>query len=621
MSARALLLALPLALLAACDRAPESLKIGGKDFAESTILSEMMAALAEDAGIPVTRRIGLGDTLANLEALKSGEIDLYAEYNGTGLVMLGQPAIADGDEATERVRALYEPLGLVWGERFGFVNNYGLAMREGRAAELGIASISDLVGEADALSIGLDEEFATRPLDGFEALSARYGMAFGDVSVVEPEARTSLYDLLLSGEADVVEVFTTDGQIADLGLVVLEDDLGFFPVYEAAPLARADALARFADLRAALGRLAGRLDTQTMQRLNAQVDVDALAPREVARAALAEMGLIEPGDDLEIEAPVVVAHSPLIATDAETGAALRAVRQAYPGRRVLLQTFDDPLAAVGAGEAPLGLVAAVELSELGGGGALEDPRPFEGVGVVGQTFVHLVGLEGPGPLGDVARVATGPEGSASFRAGAILAAGMGGGGTGDGGTGGEIELVPMEGEDFAAAARAGEADAALVLAPLGAPVVAELLEGGGALVSLDGWERGNNLVRFPHLRQARIAADIYEGQPEPVETLSSQLLLAGPVVADVDALGPQGPGASAPTEVAALSDDTVIAIDEALGPSTQLDPAVPRASALTPTLPEPTAAVNPSPAVSALSAAVLALFGWLIWLYGRPEHR
>ena len=159
------------------------------------------------------------------------------------------------------------------------------------------------------------------------------------------------------------------------------------------------------------------------------------------------------------------------------------------------------------------------------------------------------------------------------------------------------------------------------MAPIGSPVVAALIEGGGALMSVEGWEDGNNLVRFPYLREARIPAGTYGGQPRPVETLSSQLLLAGPVVEDVDALGPQGPGASAPTEVAALADETVLAIDEALGPTTQLDPAVRRADVLTPALPAPSAAVNPSMPISLLSAVVLAMFGWLVWLYGRPERR
>ncbi|MEO1422764.1 MAG: glycine betaine ABC transporter substrate-binding protein [Pseudomonadota bacterium] len=588
--------------LVSCDEAQDSLKIGGKDFSESTILSEMIAALAEDAGIAVTRRTNLGDTRINLESLRRGDIDVYPEYNGTGLVMLGQPAMSDGDAAMDRVRSLYQPLGLVWGDRFGFANNYGLAMRAGRAEELGITSISDLVDRAGTLTIGIEENFQTRPLDGYGPMTARYGMEFGSVNVLPSEERPSLYDSLLDGSADVIEVFTTDGQIADLSLILLQDDLNFFPVYEGAPLIRADALVRFPELQGALRRLAGRLDAETMQRLNSQVDQDALAPREVARAALAEMGLIEADAGLDVSEPVLVAHSPLIGADAETGTALRAVREAYPGRRVLLQSEPDPLAAVGTGDAPLALVAAVEFAALEDGGELS-PRPFEAFGVAGQAYVHLIGRGDIRRFADVATLATGPEGSASHRAAQIIAAAVD-----------DLSLVSTE--DLSSA----DADAALVLAPIGSSVVQGLLE-GGRLLPVDGWDSGNNLVRFPQLRQARIPAGSYAGQIFAVETLSSQLVLAGPVVVDTDAVGPQGPGASIPTEVSALSDGTVIALNNALGQGTGLDPAIRAAPALTPLLPSPPAAVNPSSAISLMTALVLVMFGWLIWLYARPERR
>lgn len=613
---RALIASLALFLTAAaCNDASEPLKIGGKDFTESSILSEMMAALAEDAEIPVTRRLFLGSTLVNLEALKRGDIDVYAEYNGTGLVMVGQPAISDGDRAMERVRSLYQPLGLIWGQRFGFSNTYGLAMRRGRAEELGVSRISDLVGEAGALTIGVDENFSKRPLDGLDPMSARYGMTFGDVSVVGPEERTSLYDMLLAGEADVIDVFTTDGQIADLDLLLLEDDLDFFPVYQAAPLVRADALVRFPELQAALDELAGRLDGETMRRLNAQVDVDALSARKVARAALADMGLIEGDGGLEIAEPVRVAVSPFVVTDAESGRALRAVREAYPGRRVALDQVDDAFAEVADGAAPLAIAAAVEFADLESGGDLTE-RPFEAIGVVGRTYLHVIGLkgrDGPAKLSEVTALATGPEGSASHRAGRILA-------TAHDGMSVSPQTGSQAGDDPAAALAASGADAALVLAPLGSAEVEMLLE-NGPLLPLDGWEDGANLVRFPQLREARIPAGTYAGQSAAVDTLSSQLVLAVPVVTSDDVTGPQGPGATQPNEIASLPDKTVLAIDKALDTTIGIDPAIPRAPALATSLPEPPASVTPSAGVSALTAAVFALFIWLIWLYARPERR
>ena len=605
---RLALMALLVLGLTACDESNDTLKVGGKDFSESRILGEMIAALAEDAGIPVTRRIGLGGTLVNLESLKRGEIDVYTEYNGTGLVMLGQPALVDGDKATERVRALYEPLGLTWGKRLGFNNTYGIAMRAVQADELGVKTISDLIAKAGDLSIGIEQEFSSRPLDGMQPFTSRYGINFGNVETVLADERPQLYDKLIDGEVDLIEVFTTDGQIAQYGLTVLRDDLDFFPVYQAAPLLRGDALVRFPELRGVLDQLAGKIDETMMRDLNSQVDQDALAPAMVARAALAEMGLIQ-SEGFEIAEPVLVAAAPLALGNAESLTALRAVREAFPGRRVSLDPVDDPLASVGSGTARIGLVNAVDFAVLDDTGTPQT-RPFVAVGVVGISYLQVVALKPEVQrFADVTTVATGPEGSSSYDAGRMLAAGLDG-----------LTLEPLAADGFAAAARDSGADAALILAPLDSPVVADLMA-GGRLLSVTGWEASNNLVRFPYLRQARIAAGTYPGQTGAVETLSAQLVLVGPVVETTDMVGPQGPGASAPTPVSALADETVTKISNALGTGLGFDPAIPAASILSPRLPPAPAAVNPSSAVSAMTIAVFVLFGWLMWLYARPERR
>ena len=548
-------------LLTACQQNDDTLKVGSKDFDENRILAEMMAILAEDAQIPVTRRIGLGSTLLNLESLKRGDIDLYPEYNGTGLVVLGQPAMADGDQAMQRVRKLYEPLNLTWGQRLGFANNYGLAMQASRAEDLEIATISDLIDTAGDLTLGVDEEFVSRPLDGLQPLKSRYGFEFGTVTEVPPGDRLSLYDRVIDGEFDVIEVFTTDGQINDFGLVVLEDDLGFFPVYQSTPLIRNDALDRFPALADSLDKLAGQIDADLMRRLNLEVQQEALSPNAVARAALIELGLVAGEGDLDISKPLIVAVSERGPSVAESGPALRAVREAFEGRRVLLESVADALDSVGSGAARLALATTVEFATPGGD-TDDKTRPFEAVGVVGQSVIHLVGLsEDVSSLGDIRTLLTGTEGSASQRAGAMLAAGLD-----------SLEVMPVDADDLATAAGNSDADAALLLAPLGSAAASDLLA-QGSLIATTGWEVGNNLVRFPWLREARIPAGTYEGQSEAVDTLSSQLVLAGPVVEDLDVVGPQGPAASEPVRVAELTDETISAIAEALDADTGFDPA------------------------------------------------
>src|SRR3546814_15847290 len=125
-------------------------------------------------------------------------------------------------------------------------------MRADRARELDVDSIPDLIAQAGDLTLGIEADFQIRPLDGRQPLTARYGMEFGALDVVPLDERGVIYDKLLDAEVDVGEVYTTDGQIADYELVPLEDDLSFFPVCEAAPIASTDSLDRHPQLRKAI---------------------------------------------------------------------------------------------------------------------------------------------------------------------------------------------------------------------------------------------------------------------------------------------------------------------------------------------------------------------------------
>jgi len=115
-------------------------------------------------------------------------------------------------------------------------------------------------------------------------MTSRYGLSFQSVDVVPLGARGAIYDKLLDGEIDVAEIYTTDGQIADYGLVVLRDDLEFFPAYQAAPLARAAALSTYNGLGAVLDTLGGKIDDVAMQDLNRKVEIEGRAPAAVAWA-------------------------------------------------------------------------------------------------------------------------------------------------------------------------------------------------------------------------------------------------------------------------------------------------------------------------------------------------
>jgi glycine betaine/choline ABC-type transport system substrate-binding protein len=289
--------------IAAQDDKP-SVTVGSKQFTEQLILGELLAQLLEDAGYPVERQIGLAGTDIVHQALVNDEVDTYVEYTGTGLLAIlnmslpaGTPTagaaatpVAGADAVYDIVKDEYaKQFNVAWLDPLGFNNTYTLALTQERAAELGVETISDLIAVSGDLTFGATQEFLTRP-DGLPGLMETYqGLQFADAQGFDPGL---VYQAVDSGDVDVISAFATDGRIPALGLVTLEDDLGFFPPYYAAPLVRQELLDEDPAVADVLNSLAGSLDDQTMADLNAQVDVEGEEPEDVARAFLEEQGLI-----------------------------------------------------------------------------------------------------------------------------------------------------------------------------------------------------------------------------------------------------------------------------------------------------------------------------------------
>jgi glycine betaine/choline ABC-type transport system substrate-binding protein len=289
--------------IAAQDNKP-TVTVGSKQFTEQLILGELLAQLLEDAGYPVERQIGLAGTDIVHQALVNDEVDTYVEYTGTGLLAIlnmslpaGTPTagaaatpVAGADAVYDIVKDEYaKQFNVAWLDPLGFNNTYTLALTQERAAELGVETISDLIAVSGDLTFGATQEFLTRP-DGLPGLMETYqGLQFADAQGFDPGL---VYQAVDSGDVDVISAFATDGRIPALGLVTLEDDLGFFPPYYAAPLVRQELLDEDPAVADVLNSLAGSLDDQTMADLNAQVDVEGEEPEDVARAFLEEQGLI-----------------------------------------------------------------------------------------------------------------------------------------------------------------------------------------------------------------------------------------------------------------------------------------------------------------------------------------
>lgn len=602
-------------LLAGCSEDEKKIRIGAKNFGESRIMAQMMAAILEEQGLPVEGVVEYANTPAILEALKRGDIDAYPEYNGTGLVMLGQSPVTDGDEALARVKKVFEPLGISWRERVGFANNYGLAMLPERAEELGVSTMSDLVPRSAEVTLGIEDDFIARPLDGLNPMVQRYGFEFGAVEQVPLSDRGQLYDNLLDGQVDVIEVYTTDGQIADYGLVILDDDLEFFPVYELAPIVRVSSLSAFDGLGGALDALGGILSNEEMQALNRKVDLEGRSPRAVARDTLARLGLIASGAVDAVD-PLAIAASPLMAGGDLSSTALRAARRAYVGREVTITPVTQPLQAVSAGETRLAMVGAESFFDLSG------PTPvrmdqYEGLAAVGSNAVHVIATTGdgsPSSLSTAGTLLVGPEGSASHRIATILKDGLG--------LSAELEVTAAT---TLAELLAGVDDGkvAIIAAPASESALRDAFdEGGLKLLPIAGWEDGGNLVKYPFLRKIRIPGGTYGLQFSPIETLSSQVVLAGPAPGSAAAaIGEQGPGATAAPSLKPVPASTVKALAGGIGGGELIDPVLPVAAAFAPSLPEPPAPMNPSADVSILNVALTLMFVWLFWLFVRREAR
>jgi osmoprotectant transport system substrate-binding protein/osmoprotectant transport system permease protein len=270
---------------------PGTLVVGSKNFEESRLLAEVFAQLIEDrTGLRVERRLNLAGTAVCFEALRSGAIDLYPEYTGTGLVsLLGLPPAGDATATLGRVRREFlARWDLWWLAPLGFENAYEIAVRRQIAEEHGLKTISDLAPLAPELRAGLGFEFVERA-DGLPGLEAAYGLHFASV---QPMQQALKYQAAGAGRIDVLDVYTTDGRLLLNDLVVLADDRGFFPPYEAAALVRGETLRRHPEVGAALGLLAGAFDEQAMRGFNLRLQQGHEEPAAVARDALGGLGLL-----------------------------------------------------------------------------------------------------------------------------------------------------------------------------------------------------------------------------------------------------------------------------------------------------------------------------------------
>jgi osmoprotectant transport system permease protein len=243
------------------------LKVGSKRFTESYILGELIRQTAQAAGeATASHSRGLGNTAIVLNALTTGNIDIYPEYTGTiAKEILKLDAVPSLDELNAKLAAM----GLAAGVPLGFNNTYALAVRGDDARSKGITKLSDLAAHPE-LRYGLSQEFLGRA-DGWPGLARAYGL-----TVPTPRGLDHglAYEAIAQHQVDVIDIYSTDAKIDRYGLVVLEDDRHYFPRYDAVLLYRANLPQRLPRTWAALQKLQGSIDDATMRRMNAEAELD-----------------------------------------------------------------------------------------------------------------------------------------------------------------------------------------------------------------------------------------------------------------------------------------------------------------------------------------------------------
>ncbi|WP_238613510.1 glycine betaine ABC transporter substrate-binding protein [Candidatus Oscillochloris fontis] len=273
-----------------------TIRIGSKHFTEAILVAEMYALMLEENGFTVERKFSLGATAIAHEALVGGDIDLYPEYTSTGLqVVLKQPALPDEAAIMAALRKGYEEqFQVTWLNPSPFNNTNVFALTKEKAEELGVVTFSDLVAVSADVRLGGPPEFPER--EDNKAILAMYGFdpKFSGDNYVQLDSGSLRYEALTRGDVDVVVAFGTDGQIAGLGLTVLQDDKNAYPIYQIAPVIRQDALNANPQIAEILNAMAPLLTSEVMSGLNWQVDgPEKKEVSVVAREFLVSQGVIK----------------------------------------------------------------------------------------------------------------------------------------------------------------------------------------------------------------------------------------------------------------------------------------------------------------------------------------
>lgn len=267
----------------------DTIAITGGITSEAQILASLVAGMIEHYTDKNTTIINnLATTTINNQAMKNGDAQISAaRYTGTDLTTtLGLEPVKEPQKAFDIVkREFAKRYQQTWFPSYGFDNTYVFLVRKDTAEKYNLKTVSDLKNVADELVAGVDTSWITREGDGYEGFKKDYGFSFKSIL---PMQIGLVYDAVSAGKMDIVLGYSTDGRIGSYDLVMLEDDKHFFPPYDAAPIVDDQLLKDVPELKGALEKLADKIDTEQMQKLNYQADNDLVEPSVVAQKFLEE---------------------------------------------------------------------------------------------------------------------------------------------------------------------------------------------------------------------------------------------------------------------------------------------------------------------------------------------
>ncbi|WP_412838513.1 osmoprotectant ABC transporter substrate-binding lipoprotein OpuCC [Bacillus velezensis] len=265
----------------------DTIKIGAQSMTESEIIANMIAQMIEHNTDLNTALIkNLGSNYVQHQAMLGGEIDIAAtRYSGTDLTStLGMEAEKDPKKALSIVQKEFEKrFHYKWFDSYGFENTYAFTVTKELAEKDHLDKVSDIKKNADQFKLGVDNAWLKRKGDGYKGFTDTYGYEFG---TTYPMQIGLVYDAVKNGKMDAVLAYSTDGRIKAYDLKILKDDKQFFPPYDCSPVIPDSVLKQHPELKGIVNKLIGKIDTETMQELNYEVDGKLKEPSVVAKEFL-----------------------------------------------------------------------------------------------------------------------------------------------------------------------------------------------------------------------------------------------------------------------------------------------------------------------------------------------